>query len=70
MIQRLKTYSYFLDNIKTNITGYCITSGVLYNDIYDHFSSFNLLQIYSKITKKKYEYLIKRMNTAKQIKKT
>ena len=41
-----------LDNIITNITGYCIKSGVLYNDISDHFPVFNLLQINSKITKK------------------
>ena len=33
-----------LDNIITNITGYCIKSGVLYNDISDHFPVFNLLQ--------------------------
>ena len=38
-----------LDNIITNITGYCIKSGVLYNDISDHFPVFNLLQINSKL---------------------
>ena len=43
-------------------------SGVLYNDISDHFPVFNLLQIDSKITKK-YEYIFKRTNTAKNIKK-
>ena len=42
--------------------------GVLYNDISDHFPVFNLLQIYSKITKK-YEYIFKRTNTAKNIEK-
>ena len=52
-----------LDNIITNITGYCMKSGVLYNDISDHFPVFNLLQIDSKITKK-YEYIFKRTNTA------
>ena len=30
-----------LDNIITNITGYCIKSGVLYNDISDHFPVLN-----------------------------
>ena len=43
-------------------------SGVLYNDISDHFPVFNLLQIDYKITKK-YEYIFKRMNTAKNIEK-
>ena len=57
-----------LDNIITNITGYCMKSGVLYNDISDHFPVFNLLQIDSKITKK-YEYVFKRTNTAKNIEK-
>ena len=38
--------------IITNITGYCIKSGVLYNDISDHFPVFNVLQIDSKTTKK------------------
>ena len=56
-----------LDNIITNITGYCMKYGVLYNDISDHFPVFNLLQIYSKITKK-YEYIFNRMNTAKILK--
>ena len=56
-----------LDNIITNITGYCIKSGVLYNDISDHFPVFNLIQINSKITKKKYAYIFKRMNTANNI---
>ena len=51
-----------LDNIITNITGYSIKSGVLYNDISDHFPVFNLLQINSKISKK-YEHIFKRMNT-------
>ena len=57
-----------LDNIITNITGYCIKSGVLYNDISDHFTVFNVhvLQIDSKTTKK-YEYIFKRMNTVKNI---
>ena len=41
-------------------------SGVLYNDISDHFQVFNLLQIDSKFTKK-YEYIFKRINTAKNI---
>ena len=45
-----------------------MTSGVLYNDISDHFPVFNLLQIDSKITKK-YEYIFKRMNTARNIEK-
>ena len=58
-----------LDNIITNITGYCIKSGVLYNDISDHFPVFNLIQINSKITKKKYAYIFKRMNTANNIEK-
>ena len=40
-----------LDNIITDITGYCIKSGVLYNDISDHFPVFNLLQINSKLLK-------------------
>ena len=44
-------------------------SGVLYNDISDHFPVFNLLQIDSKITKK-YEYIFKRTNTAKKYWKT
>ena len=57
-----------LDNIITNITGYCIKSGVLYNDISDHFPVFNLIQINSKITKK-YAYIFKRMNTANNIEK-
>ena len=57
-----------LDNIITNITGYCIKSGVLYNDISDHFPVFNLLQINSKISKK-YEYIFKRMNTVNNIEK-
>ena len=58
-----------LDNIITNITGYCIKSGVLYNDISDHFPVvFNVLQIDSKTTKK-YEYIFKRMNTANNIEK-
>ena len=57
-----------LDNIITNITGYCITSGVLYNDISDHFPVCNLLQINSKITKK-FAYIFRRMNTAKNIEK-
>ena len=57
-----------LDNIITNITGYCMKSGVLYNDISDHFPVFNLLQIDSKITKK-YEYIFMRTNAAKNIKK-
>ena len=57
-----------LDNIITNITGYCIKSGVLYNDISDHFPVFNLIQINSKITKK-YAYISKRMNTANNIEK-
>ena len=57
-----------LDNIITNITGYCMKSDVLYNDISDHFPVFNLLQVHSKITKK-YEYIFKRMNTAKNIEK-
>ena len=57
-----------LDNIITNITGYCIKSGVLYNDISDNFPVFNLLQINSKITKK-YAYIFRRMNTAKNIEK-
>ena len=57
-----------LDNIITNITGYCIKSGVLCNDISDHFPVFNLLQINSKITKK-YAYIFKRMNTAHNIEK-
>ena len=52
-----------LDNIITNITGYCIKSGVLYNEISDHFPVFNLIQIHSKITKKKYVYIFKRMNS-------
>ena len=56
-----------LDNIITNITGYCIKSGVLYNDISDHFPVFNALQIDSKTTKK-YEYIFKRMNTVKILK--
>ena len=38
----------------------------LHNDISDHFPVFNLLQINSKTTKK-YEYIFKRMNTAKNI---
>ena len=54
-----------LDN---NITGYCIKSGVLYNDITDHFPVFNLLQINSKLTKK-YAYIFKRMNTTQNIEK-
>ena len=33
-----------LDNRITNITGYCMKSGVLYNEISDHFPVFNLLQ--------------------------
>ena len=57
-----------LDNIITNITGYCINSGVLYNDISDHSPVFNLLQINSKITKK-YAYIFRRMNTANNIEK-
>ena len=57
-----------LDNIITNITGYCMKSGVLYNDISDHFPVFNLLQIDSKITKT-YEYIFKRTNSAKNIEK-
>ena len=57
-----------LDNIITNITGYCIKSGVLYNDISDHFPVFNLLQINSKNTKK-YAYIFRRMNTANNIEK-
>ena len=57
-----------LDNIITNITGYCIKSGVLYNDISDHFPVLNLIQINSKITKK-YAYIFKRMNTANNIEK-
>ena len=57
-----------LDNIITNITGYCIKSGVLYNDISDHFPVFNVLQIDSKTTKK-YEYIFKRMTTANNIEK-
>ena len=55
-----------LDNIITNITGYCIKSGVLYKDISDHFPGFNLLQINSKTTKK-HAYIFKRMNTATYI---
>ena len=55
-----------LDNIITNITGYCIKYGVLYNDISDHFPVFNLIQINSKITKM-YAYIFKRMNTANNI---
>ena len=43
-------------------------SGVLYNDISDHFPVVNLLQIDSKITKK-YEYIFTRTNTAKNIEK-
>ena len=43
-------------------------SGVLYNDISDHFPVFNLLQIDSKATKK-YEYIFKRMNSANNIEK-
>ena len=54
--------------IITNITGYCMKSGVLYNDISDHFPVSNLLHIDSKITKK-YEYIFKRTNTAKNIEK-
>ena len=48
-----------LDNIITNITGYCMKSGVLHNDISDNFPVFNVLQIifYSKTTKK-YEYIL------------
>ena len=42
-------------------------SGVLYNDISDHFPVFNLLQIDYKITKK-YKYIFKRMNTANILK--
>ena len=42
-------------------------SGVLYNDISDHFPVFILLQIDSKITKK-YEYIFKHMNTANILK--
>ncbi len=57
-----------LDNIITNITGYCMKSGVLYNDISDHFPVFNLLQIDSKITKT-YEYIFKRTNTETNIEK-
>ena len=57
-----------LDNIITNITGYCINSGVLYNDISDHFPVFNVLQIDSKTTKT-YEYIFKRMNTVQNIEK-
>ena len=57
-----------LDNIITNITGYCIKSGVLYNDISDNFPVFNVLKIYSKTTIK-YEYIFKRMNTVKHIEK-
>ena len=37
-----------LDNLITNITGYCMRYGVLYNDISDPFPVFNLLQIDSK----------------------
>ena len=41
------------DNIMTNITGHCIKSGVLYNDISDHFPDNDISdQIYKKITKK------------------
>ena len=57
-----------LDNIITNITGYSIKSGVLYNDISDHFPVFNLLQINSKISKT-YEHIFKRMNTVNNIEK-
>ena len=57
-----------LDNRITNITGYCIKSGVLYNDISDHFPVFNLIKINSKITQK-YAYIFKRMNTANNIEK-
>ena len=46
-----------LYNIITNITGYCMKYGVMYNDISDHFPVFNLLEIDSKITKK-YEYIV------------
>ena len=57
-----------LNNIITNITGYCMKSGVLYNDISDHFPVFNLLQLDSKITKK-YEYIFKCTNNANNIEK-
>ena len=57
-----------LDNIITDITGYCMKYGVLYNDISEHFPVFNLLQIDSNVTKK-YEYIFKRMNTANNIEK-
>ena len=57
-----------LDNTITNITGYCMKFGVLYDDISDHFPVSNLLQIDSKTTKK-YEYIVKRTNTAKNIEK-
>ena len=57
-----------LDNIITNIIGYCIKSGVLYNGISDHLPVFNLLQINSKNTKK-YAYIFRRMNTANNIEK-
>ena len=57
-----------LYNIITNITGYCITYGVLYNDISDHFPVFNVLQIDAKTTKK-YDCFFNRMNTAKNVEK-
>ena len=66
---RITNYSATLiDNIITNIHEYPIKSGILYNDISDHFTIFNIYKLGWQNTKK-YKSIFKRNTNLKNMTK-
>ena len=57
-----------IDNIITNIHEYPIKSGILYNDISDHFPIFNIYKLGWQNTKK-YKSIFKRNTNLKNMNK-